>query len=72
MSTVAIGLLWIFLYDPSNGPINQFTSALGLGQFNWLGDPNLAMVAILIVVIWQFSPFYMILFKAAMVGIRIV
>lgn len=69
MSTVAIGLLWIFLYDPSNGPINQFTSALGLGQFNWLGDPNLAMVAILIVVIWQFSPFYMILFKAAMVGI---
>ncbi|MFB5663420.1 carbohydrate ABC transporter permease [Alteribacillus sp. HJP-4] len=69
MSTVAIGLLWIFLYDPSNGPINQTVEALGFNAVNWLGSQDMAMVSVLIVIIWQFSPFYMILFKAAMVGI---
>ena len=68
MSTVAIGLLWIFIFDPVNGPINQVLSVFGWTP-EWLGDPALAMVAILLIIVWQFSPFYMILFKAAMVGI---
>ncbi|MGN7284564.1 carbohydrate ABC transporter permease [Shouchella rhizosphaerae] len=69
MSTVAIGLLWIFMYDPINGPINQLLQIVGIDAIPWLADANVAMIAILVVVIWQFSPFYMILFKAAMVGI---
>ncbi|WEG18862.1 sugar ABC transporter permease [Alkalihalophilus pseudofirmus] len=69
MSTVAIGLLWIFMYDPINGPVNQIVQLFGFNAIPWLADKNTAMIAILIVVIWQFSPFYMILFKAAMVGI---
>ncbi|MBB6451316.1 raffinose/stachyose/melibiose transport system permease protein [Geomicrobium halophilum] len=69
MSTVAIGILWLFMYDPSSGPINQLTEFLGIGMFDWLGDPNLALMSVLFVLIWQFSPLYMILFKAAMVGI---
>jgi raffinose/stachyose/melibiose transport system permease protein len=69
MSTVAIGLLWIFMYDPINGPVNQLVQLFGFNSVPWLADKNTAMIAILIVVVWQFSPFYMILFKAAMVGI---
>ncbi|GGP16398.1 carbohydrate ABC transporter permease [Oceanobacillus neutriphilus] len=69
MSTIAIGLLWVYLYSPESGPINKIATFLGLGDFEWLGNADLAMLAVLIVIIWQFSPFYMILFKAAIVGI---
>jgi raffinose/stachyose/melibiose transport system permease protein len=41
----------------------------GFNAIPWLADKNTAMIAILLVIVWQFSPFYMILFKAAMVGI---
>lgn len=69
MSTVAIGLLWVFMYDPINGVINQLVNLLGFKNIAWLSEPNTALIAVLIVVVWQFAPFYMILFKAAIVGI---
>ncbi|WP_273851182.1 carbohydrate ABC transporter permease [Guptibacillus spartinae] len=69
MSTVAIGLLWVYMFDPINGIINQLINFLGFENVAWLSDENTALIAILLVVVWQFSPFYMILFKAAMVGI---
>jgi raffinose/stachyose/melibiose transport system permease protein len=69
MSTVAIGLLWIYMFDPINGTINKLVQLLGFKSFGWLSDEKTALFAVLIVVIWQFAPFYMILFKAAIVGI---
>ena len=69
MSTVAIGLLWVYMFDPINGIMNQLINLLGFENVAWLSDENTAIIAILLVVVWQFSPFYMILFKAAMVGI---
>ncbi|MDQ0253165.1 raffinose/stachyose/melibiose transport system permease protein [Evansella vedderi] len=69
MSTVAIGLLWIFIFDPINGPLNKFIQTLGMKPVAWLGSPDTAMFSVLLVIVWQFAPFYMILFKAAMVGI---
>ncbi|MDQ0338815.1 raffinose/stachyose/melibiose transport system permease protein [Caldalkalibacillus uzonensis] len=69
MSTVAIGLLWIYMYDPVNGPVNRVLDIFGFSPVAWLADPILAMTSVLIVIVWQFAPFYMILFKAAMVGI---
>ncbi|MFK3960744.1 carbohydrate ABC transporter permease [Pseudalkalibacillus hwajinpoensis] len=69
MSTVAIGLLWVYMFDPINGIINQIVNLLGFENIAWLSDENTSLIAILLVVVWQFSPFYMILFKAAMVGI---
>ncbi len=69
MSTVAIGLLWVFMYDPINGVINKFINLFGFENIAWLSEANTALIAVLIVVVWQFAPFYMILFKAAIVGI---
>lgn len=69
MSTVAVGLLWIFMYDPVNGPINRLFNFLGMDAVHWLAGGTSSLVAILIVIAWQFAPFYMILFRAAMVGI---
>lgn len=69
MSTVAIGLLWIFMFDPLNGPVNQLLSLVGIEPLHWLAGKSTSLIAVLIVMVWQFAPFYMILFRAALVGI---
>jgi len=69
MSTVAIGLLWMFIYDPVNGAMNRLLNVFGIPNIAWLSDEKFAMPAVLLVIIWQHAPFYMILFKAAIVGI---
>lgn len=69
MSSVAIGILFKYIYDPSFGLINQFLKGVGLQGQSWLGEPNLALFAVIAVICWQYTPFYMILFLAALNGI---
>jgi raffinose/stachyose/melibiose transport system permease protein len=69
MSTVAIGLLWVFIFDPLNGAVNKLIGLFGFEYVAWLSNEKTAMLAVLIVTVWQYAPFYMILFKAAIVGI---
>lgn len=69
MSTVAVGMLWGLMYDPINGSINKAINLLGFENIAWLSEKNIAIFSVLMVIVWQFSPFYMILFKAGIVGI---
>jgi multiple sugar transport system permease protein len=66
MSPVVVGLFWQLLYSPSWGIINY---ALGLGDFAWLSDPDLALYAIAITDIWMWSPFVMLLCLAGLSAI---
>jgi len=63
MSPAVVGLFWKLLYDPSFGIINYF---LGLGKFEWLADPHMALYAVAIVDIWMWSPFVMLLSLAGL------
>jgi raffinose/stachyose/melibiose transport system permease protein len=71
LSTVAIGLVWINVYDPTFGMLNSVLEFLGLEnlQQSWLGNESLALPAIIAVVCWQYIPFYMILFIAGLTTI---
>jgi multiple sugar transport system permease protein len=63
LSPAVVGLFWKLLYDPSFGIINYF---LGLGKFEWLADPQVALWAVAIVDIWMWSPFVMLLSLAGL------
>jgi raffinose/stachyose/melibiose transport system permease protein len=71
MSSVAIGILWKYIYDPSFGIVNSFLREVGLGTWarSWLGVPDLSLYAVIGVICWQYTPFYMILFLAALTGV---
>lgn len=71
ISTVAIGILFKYIYDPYFGILNAFLNGVGLESLarEWLSDPNVALFAVVAVICWQFIPFYMILFLAALGGI---
>ncbi|MCM5690491.1 sugar ABC transporter permease [Sinorhizobium meliloti] len=63
LSMAVVGLFWKLLYDPSFGIINY---ALGLGSFEWLANPEMALYAVAITDIWMWSPFVMLLSLAGL------
>jgi multiple sugar transport system permease protein len=63
LSMAVVGLFWKLLYDPNFGIINH---AFGLGNFEWLANPDMALYAVAIVDIWMWSPFVMLLSLAGL------
>ncbi|CAB4754413.1 unannotated protein [freshwater metagenome] len=54
LSSVSVGLIWTFLYDPNFGFINAMFKAVGLDglALNWLGDTKYSLYAIALTQIW--------------------
>jgi len=71
MSTVAIGLLWNYIYDPTFGLLNTALHTFGLDswQRGWLGEKETALASVIAVICWQYIPFYMVLFIAGLTTI---
>jgi len=60
--TVLSTFAWKWMFDPTFSVLNWLLYHFGLitGRINWLGDPDLAMVSIIIVNIWRGVPFFAI------------
>jgi multiple sugar transport system permease protein len=66
VSLVVIGLVWQFMLIDGRGVVNQLLDVVGLGNFSWLGNPNLALFTVVAVSIWFFMGYYMVIFLAAL------
>jgi multiple sugar transport system permease protein len=62
MSTLA----WLWLFDPSYSAFNWTLEHIGLARVSWLGDPNWARFAVILVNVWVGAPFFMIMYLAAL------
>jgi multiple sugar transport system permease protein len=60
--TVLSTLAWKWMFDPTFSVLNWLLFRLGLIQerINWLGDPQLALMSVIIVNVWRGVPFYAI------------
>jgi multiple sugar transport system permease protein len=60
--TVLSTFAWKWMFDPTFSVINWTLLHLGLihSRINWLGDPDLALVSVIIVNVWRGVPFYAI------------
>lgn len=54
LSSVSVGIIWTFLYDPNYGSINAAIKAVGLGEYAplWLGDEKLSLYSIALTQVW--------------------
>ena len=66
---IAIANIWLFFYTPDYGLLDQVLGSFGLGRHNWLGDPALALPALIAVAVWKESGFFMIFYLAALQAI---
>jgi multiple sugar transport system permease protein len=60
--TVLSTFAWKWMFDPTFSVINWSLFQLGLihSRINWLGDPSLALISVIIVNVWRGVPFYAI------------
>ena len=58
--------MWRLILHPDMGVINYYLAVLGLGQPPWLGDPILAMIAIVLVDAWRTIPFMFLVIHAGL------
>ncbi len=63
---IASGNVWRMLLDTRWGLINALIMALGFDSVNFLGDTTNAFIAILIVEVWQWTPFVVIILLAGL------
>ena len=69
MSYVAAALIWMWIYDPLYGLLNDLLRHLGLVPVDWLTNPSTAMPSIIILSVWRTSGYYMVIFLAGLQGI---
>lgn len=65
MAPAVVGVMWRFLFNDQVGLVTLISDAVGYGG-SWLGDPTLAMVAIIVVDVWQWTPFVFMLLLAGL------
>jgi len=68
-STVAISLVWAWIYSPDQGILNQVLAIFGVPAQKWITDPFWAMPAIVIMSVWQGLGTDVIIFLAGLQGI---
>ena len=68
LSSVSVGMIWLFLYDPNFGAINLFFNRLGLPSFalNWLGSESSALYAIAFSQVWFHTGQMMVVYIAGL------
>jgi multiple sugar transport system permease protein len=64
-SSAVLTLIFMWICN-SNGLLNRFLAFLGLPTYNWLGDPSVALKAIMLMNIWATAPLFMVIYLAAM------
>ena len=69
IAPVVVGVIWRFMYHPSYGKINYFLGQLGIEPVGWLSDPAVAMTAVIIADVWQWTPFVFLLVLAGLQGV---
>lgn len=67
LAPVVVGLFWrTLVLAPDFGLVDLVTRTLGLGSHNWLGDPQLALISVIAIHTWQWTPFAFLVLLATL------
>ena len=71
LPTALMGLVWAWVFNDQYGIVNDILRRLGLIEtgISWLGDPTLAMIAVILADVWKTTPFIALLLLAGLQSI---
>ena len=67
---IVSGVIWRMMFQPSTGVLNYFLSMIGIAP-EWLTSPVTAMLSIIIVDTWAYTPFLLIVLLSGRTGISL-
>jgi multiple sugar transport system permease protein len=68
-STIATGIMFLWLFDKNYGLANWLLGKIGLGPFGFFEAPNQAMLALVLMTVWGWLGFDTIIYLAALQGV---
>lgn len=66
LSQAVVAIAWVWMLNPSYGPVSFLLQKLGLPESLLLGSPTLALPLLIAVTAWWATPYAMVLFDAAL------
>lgn len=61
IAPVVVSVIWLLLLSPTIGVLNKLLQAMGIPEQGWLGEPVGAMLAIIAVDVWHWTPLVFLL-----------
>ncbi|MEV3982761.1 sugar ABC transporter permease [Nonomuraea sp. NPDC049758] len=69
VAPVVAGGVWRMLLDPLWGVVNYALGLVGVGPVEWIGDPTLAMVSLIVIDTWRWTPFVVLIASAGIMAL---
>jgi multiple sugar transport system permease protein len=69
ISPVAVALMWKYMFNSTYGVLNFLLSHFGIREIDWLGSLNWSLATVIIVDIWQWTPFVILIMLAGIEAI---
>ncbi|MFF2605237.1 sugar ABC transporter permease [Arthrobacter koreensis] len=69
LSGVAVGLLWLFVFDPNFGITSAVLQGIGLASPDWYNDPGYALAMVIIVYLWKNVGYVALIYLAGLQAI---
>jgi len=66
ITPIVVGIMWRILYDPDFGILNYLFGLAGLPHMPWLSSPSMALFSLIIVDVWEWTPFMMLILLAGL------
>jgi len=66
---VAVTFVWQTMLSPQFGVINSLLGSLGFGQVEWLTKQRMALMSVILVDTWQWTPFIMLIALAGLTAV---
>lgn len=64
--TVAVSIVWTWIYEPNNGIANAILKFFGLPGLQWIKSSQTAMLAVIVVTVWKSLGYAMIFYLSAL------
>lgn len=69
LTPIAVGYTWRMILDIGRGPVTGLLKQLGLSPIGWLTESSVALYSIVLIDVWQWTPFMFLLLYAGLEAI---
>lgn len=63
---VAVGMMWLLMFEPTIGFANEFLSWFGIAPQGWISNPGQALPTLIFVDVWQWTPMVTLILLAGL------